>query len=61
MSNKIDQIISEFEEYLDGCSNVPLSSSKIIVGKDEVEEFISELKLKTPDEIKKYQKLLQNS
>ncbi|MCR5215787.1 MAG: hypothetical protein K6C69_02515 [Lachnospiraceae bacterium] len=60
MSNKIDQIISEFEEYLDGCSNVPLSSSKIIVGKDEVEEFISELKLKTPDEIKKYQKLLQN-
>lgn len=58
--SKIDQIISEMEEYIEGCSPVPLSSSKIIVIREEIEEMISELRLKTPDEIKKYQKLLAN-
>ncbi|MGN0160421.1 MAG: vacuolar family H+-ATPase subunit H [Lachnospiraceae bacterium] len=56
--SKIDQIISEMEEYIEGCSPFPLSSTKIVVVKEELEEMISELRLKTPDEIKKYQKLL---
>lgn len=58
--SKIDQIISEIEEYIEGCSPFPLSSTKIVVVKEELEEMISELRLKTPDEIKKYQKLLAN-
>lgn len=58
--SKIDQIISEMEEYVDGCSPFPLSSTKIVVVKEELEEMINELRLKTPDEIKKYQKLLAN-
>ncbi|MDD6571347.1 MAG: hypothetical protein PUF12_03050 [Thermoflexaceae bacterium] len=58
--SKIDQIISEMEEYIEGCSPFPLSSTKIVVVKEELEEMISELRLKTPDEIKKYQKLLAN-
>lgn len=58
--SKIDQIISEIEEYIEGCSPFPLSSSKIVVVKEELEEMIGELRLKTPDEIKKYQKLLAN-
>ncbi len=58
--SKIDQIISEMEEYIEGCNPFPLSSTKIVVVKEELEEMISELRLKTPDEIKKYQKLLAN-
>ncbi len=58
--SKIDQIISEIEEYIEGCSPFPLSSTKIVVVKEELEEMIGELRLKTPDEIKKYQKLLAN-
>ena len=56
--SKIDQIISEMEEYLESCSAFPLSSTKIVVVREEMEEMLSELRLKTPDEIKKYQKLL---
>lgn len=58
--SKIDQVISELEEYIDGCAPFPLSSTKIVVVKEDIEEMISELRLKTPDEIKKYQKLLAN-
>jgi len=58
--SKIEQIISEIEEYIDNCKFQPLSSTKIIVNKDEMDELLSELKLKTPDEIKKYQKIIEN-
>lgn len=60
MSSKIEQVISEIEEYIDGCNFVPLSSTKIIVVKEEIEEMLHELRLKTPEEVKKYQKLLKD-
>ena len=34
--NFIEQIIEEIEEYIDGCKYQALSSSKIIVNKDEL-------------------------
>lgn len=58
--SKIEQIIEELEDYISSCKPIPLSSSKISVNKDEIDEYISELRLKTPDEIKKYQKLISN-
>lgn len=58
--SKIEQIINEMEEYIDNCKFQPLSSTKIIVVKEEMEELISELRLKTPEEIKKYQKIIAN-
>lgn len=58
--SKIDQIISEIEEVIEGSSPFPLSSTKIVVVREELEELVNELRLKTPDEIKKYQKLLAN-
>lgn len=58
--SRIEQIISEIEEYIDGCKYQPLSSTKIVVVKEEIEDLLSELRLKTPDEIKKYQKILNN-
>ncbi|MFQ9442187.1 MAG: hypothetical protein ACLR1A_04385 [Eubacterium ventriosum] len=56
--SKIEQIITEIEEYIDNCKFQPLSTSKIIVNKDEIDELLAELRLRTPDEIKKYQKII---
>ena len=58
--SKIEQIITEIEEYIDGCKFKPLSSSVIMVNKDEIDEMLAELRLRTPDEIKKYQKIIAN-
>ncbi len=58
--SKIEQIITEIEEYIDSCKLQPLSSTKLIVNKDEIQELLSELRLKIPEEIKKYQKIINN-
>ena len=60
MSSKIEQIIDEIEEYIENSKYQPLSTTKIIVNKDGLMDLLSELRLKTPDEIKKYQKLISN-
>lgn len=60
MSSKMEQIIEEIEEYIDGCKLQPLSNTKIIVNKEELEELIGELRAKTPEEIKRYQKIISN-
>ena len=54
--SRIEQIIGEIEDYISSCKAVPLSNTKIYVNKEDMEELIRELRLKTPDEIKKYQK-----
>lgn len=60
MSSRIEQLIDEIEEYIDSCKYQTFSSNKIIVNKDEIEELIRELRVKTPDEIKRYQRIIQN-
>ena len=57
---QIEQLIDEIEEYIDGCKYQPLSNSKIIVNKEEIDELLRELRMKTPDEIKRYQKIISN-
>ena len=59
MSSRIEQIIDEIEEYIDSCKFQPLSTSKIIVNKDQMDELLRELRMKTPDEIKRYQKIIR--
>jgi len=60
MSSKMEQIIDEIEEYLNNCKFQPLSSTKILVNKEELEELLSELRTRTPEEIKRYQKMISN-
>lgn len=60
MSSRIEQIIEEIEEYIDNCKFQPLSTTKIIVNKDQMDEMLRELRMKTPDEIKRYQKIIAN-
>ena len=58
MMSRIEQLISEIEEYIYSCKFQALSNSKIIVNKEELEELLVELRLRIPDEIKKYQKII---
>ena len=43
MNSRIEQIIGDIEEYIDGCKMRAFSSTKIIVDKPQLEEFLSEL------------------
>ncbi len=56
--SRIEQLIGEIEEYIDSCKYQPLSNTKILVNKEEMEELLVELRLRVPDEIKKYQKII---
>lgn len=58
--SRIEQLIGEIEEFIDGCKLQPFSSTKIVVDKAQLEELLVELRHRTPDEIKKYQKILNN-
>jgi len=58
--SRIEQLISEIEEYIDSCKYQPLSNTKILVNKEELEELLVELRLRIPDEIKQYQKIISN-
>ena len=60
MSSKIEQIIEELENYIDGCKYAKFSNDNIIVNKDEIDSLINELRSKTPEEIRRYQKIISN-
>ncbi len=59
--SRIEQIINEMEEYLDGCKSQTFSNNKrIVVEKDVMDDMLVELRMRTPEEIKKYQKIIAN-
>ena len=60
MSSKIEQMIDEIEEYIEGCRYQPLSNSKILVNKEEILDLLAELRRRAPDEIRRYQKIISN-
>lgn len=60
MNSRIEQLIDELEEYVESCKPKFMSNSEIIVNKDEIDELLRELRMKTPDEIKRYQKIISN-
>ena len=56
----IEELYKQIDEFIESCKFQPLSATKIIVNKEEIEELLRELRLKTPDEIKRYQKIISN-
>lgn len=58
--SRIEQMICDIESYIDSCKFYGLSKNKIIVDRNEMEDMLKELRLKTPEEVKKYQKILNN-
>ena len=62
MSSKIEQVIDEIEEYIDNCKFKAFSTDIIMVKKDEIDDLLRELRMKTPDDAKqKAQKLLNDA
>ncbi len=57
---RIEQLIEEIYAFIEGCKMQPLSQTKVIVPKDELYDLLDELRLRTPDEIKRYQKIIAN-
>ena len=60
MSSRIEQLIDELEEYIESCKPKFMSNSEIIVNKEEIDELLRELRMRTPEEIKRYQKIISN-
>lgn len=58
--SRIEQLIDEIEEFIESCKPQAFSQTKVIVPKDELYELLTELRLKTPEEIKRYQKIIAN-
>lgn len=60
MNSKIEQTIEELEQYIEGCKPQTFSQNNIIVNKEQIEELLTELRLRTPEEIRRYQKMISN-
>lgn len=60
MESRIEQAIQAMEIYISECNPQMLNKSNIVVNREEIEEYLSELKRHVPDEVKKYKKVLAN-
>lgn len=60
MSSRIEQLINEIDEYIEGCKPKAFSNTEIIVNRDEMQDLLGELRLRIPDEVKRYQKIISN-
>jgi cell division septum initiation protein DivIVA len=60
MASKIEDIIEQIEDYIDTCKPAAFSGSKIVVNRDELDAYLDDLKTTTPEEIKRYQKIISN-
>lgn len=58
--SRIEQLIEDIYEFVESCKVQLLSTTKVIVPKDELYDLLDELRLRTPDEIKRYQKIIAN-
>lgn len=59
-TSRIEQTIEEIYEFIESCKMSPLSSTKVVVPKDELYDLLDELKMRVPDEIKRYKKVIAN-
>lgn len=56
----IEDMISEIEIFVDSCKFQPLSSTKIVIPKEEMMSMLKELRVKMPSEIERCQKIMRN-
>lgn len=59
-SSRIEQSIEDIYEFIESCKTQPLFSSRVIVPKDELYDLLDELRMRAPDEIKRYKKVIAN-
>lgn len=58
MQSRIEQLIEEIEDYIASCKPQAFSKDNIIVDRYHMEELLDELKKRTPEELKRYQKIM---
>lgn len=58
MSNNILNLIDEMESYFDTCKKVPISN-KLMVDIEVIYEFMTDLRLKLPEEIKRAERIIE--
>jgi cell division septum initiation protein DivIVA len=54
-------LIDEIEDYIDSCKYKAFSTDTILVNKAEIDDLLRELRMKTPEEIQKYKKIVSNT
>jgi vacuolar-type H+-ATPase subunit H len=60
MGATIEKTIDEIYDFIESCKTSGWGGTKVSVPKDELYELLAELKERTPDEIKRYQKIIAN-
>ncbi|MBQ6660244.1 MAG: ATPase [Lachnospiraceae bacterium] len=60
MGATIEKTIDEIFDFIDSCKSSGWGGAKVSVPKDELYELLNELRQRTPDEIKRYQKIIAN-
>ena len=56
----MSRLLKKLKSTLTAVSFSHYQHTKIIVNKDQIDELLRELRMKTPDEIKRYQKIIAN-
>ena len=58
--NRIEQLIEELYEYIEGCKpkGLAFNSAQVVVMKEEIYDILDEMKLKIPEEIKRCAKVV---
>lgn len=59
-TSRIEQSIEDIYEFIENCKTQPLFSTRVVVPKDELYDLLDELRMRTPDEIKRYKKVVAN-
>ena len=57
MASRIEQIIDEIEDYIDGCKTQAFAPSKIIVNRETMEELLNELRSRSEEHTSELQSL----
>lgn len=61
MASQIEELIDEMENFIEEKGKVSaFSPNKVTLNRDDLEAYIDELKSTTPEEIRRYQKIINN-
>lgn len=59
-NSRIEEIIDQIVGYIDNCKFSRFHKNEILVDKDQLLELLEELRLKTPEEIKRVKRIFEN-
>ncbi len=58
VNSRIEQKIGDIYEFIESCKPQVLSSTNVVVSKNDLYDLLDDLRRDVPDEIKRYQKIL---